>query len=78
MGSKGVRYDNVLAEAITGLYQAEVIRRRGPWKTKQVVDLATQEWGSWFNHMGPLGNVPLTEFESNTTNNALARPRRLT
>lgn len=34
MGSKGDRYDNALAETINGLYKAEVIHRRGPWKTK--------------------------------------------
>lgn len=81
MDSKECRYDNALAETITGLYQAEVIRRRGPWKTKQAVDLAAQEWVSWFNHhrqMGPLGNVPPTEFEANTTTNARVRPQHLT
>lgn len=55
-------------ETINGLYKAEVIHRRGPWKTKQAVELATLEWVSWFNHhrlMGPLGNVPPAEFEAN-------------
>ena len=35
VGSKGDSYDNALAETINGLYKAEVIHRRGPWKTKQ-------------------------------------------
>jgi transposase InsO family protein len=68
VGSKGDRYDNALAETINGLYKAEVIHRRGPWKTKQAVELATLEWVSWFNHhrlMGPLGNVPPAQFEAN-------------
>jgi transposase InsO family protein len=68
VGSKGDSYDNALAETINGLYKAEVIHRRGPWKTKQVVELATLEWVSWFNRhrlMGPLGNVPPAEFEAN-------------
>ncbi len=68
VGSKGDSYDNALAETINGLYKAEVIHRRGPWKTKQAVELATLEWVSWFNHhrlMGPLGNVPPAEFEAN-------------
>jgi putative transposase len=68
VGSKGDSYDNALAETINGLYKAEVIHRRGPWKTKQAVELATLEWVSWFNHhrlMGPLGNVPPVEFEAN-------------
>jgi transposase InsO family protein len=41
VGSKGDSYDNALAETINGLYKAEVIHRRGPWKTKQAVELAT-------------------------------------
>ncbi len=68
VGSKGDSYDNALAETINGLYKAEIIHRRGPWKTKQAVELATLEWVSWFNHhrlMGPLGNVPPAEFEAN-------------
>jgi transposase InsO family protein len=43
VGSKGDSYDNALAETINGLYKAEVIHRRGPWKTKQAVELATLE-----------------------------------
>ena len=68
VGSKGDSYDNALAETINGLYKAEVIHRRGPWKTKQAVGLATLEWVAWFNHhrlMGPLGYVPPAEFEAN-------------
>lgn len=49
VGSKGDSYDNALAETINCLYKAEVIQRRGPWKTKQAVELARLEWVSWFN-----------------------------
>ncbi len=68
VGSKGDSYDNALAETINGLYKAEVIHRRGPWKTKQAVELATLEWVAWFNHhrlMEPLGYIPPAEFEAN-------------
>ena len=68
VGSKGDSYDNALAETINGLYKAEVIHRRGPWKTKQAVELATLEWVAWFNHhrlMAPLGYLPPAEFEAN-------------
>lgn len=34
VGSKGDSYDNAPAEKINGLYKAELIHRRGPWKTK--------------------------------------------
>ena len=68
VGSKGDSYDNALAETINGLYKAELIHRRGPWKTRESVELATLEWVSWFNHqrlMGPLGHIPPTEAEAN-------------
>ena len=38
-----------LAETINGLYKAELIHRRAPWKTKESVELATLEWVAWFN-----------------------------
>ena len=41
VGSKGDSYDNALAETINGLYKAELIHRRAPWKTKEAVELAT-------------------------------------
>ena len=68
VGSKGDSYDNALAETINGLYKAELIHRRGPWRTRESVELATLEWVSWFNHqrlMGPLGYIPPAEAEQN-------------
>ena len=68
VGSKGDSYDNALAETINGLYKAELIHRRGPWRTRESVELATLEWVSWFNHqrlMGPLGHIPPAEAEAN-------------
>ena len=68
VGSRGDSYDNALAETINGLYKAEVIHRRGPWKTKASVELATLEWVSWFNHhrlLAPIGYIPLAEAEEN-------------
>ena len=68
VGSKGDSYDNALAETINGLYKAELVHRRGPWKTRESVELATLEWVSWFNHqrlMGPLGHIPPAEAEAN-------------
>ena len=52
MGSPGAydSYDNALAETINGLYKAELIHLRAPWKTRESVELATLEWVSWFNH----------------------------
>nr|WP_183970820.1 IS3 family transposase [Quisquiliibacterium transsilvanicum] len=68
VGSKGDSYDNALAETINGLYKAEVIHRRGPWKTREAVELATLEWVSWFNNhrlLEPLGYIPPAEAEAN-------------
>jgi transposase InsO family protein len=66
VGSVGDSYDNALAETINGLYKAEVIHRRGPWRSFEAVEFATLEWVDWFNHrrlMGPIGNVPPAEAE---------------
>ena len=68
VGSKGDSYDNALAETINGLYKAELIHRRVPWKTKEAVELATLEWVSWFNNhrlLGPIGYIPPAEAEAN-------------
>lgn len=66
VGSTGDAYDNALAETINGLYKAEVIWKRGPWRSKEQVEHATLEWVHWFNTMrllAPIGNVPPAEFE---------------
>ncbi len=58
--------DNALAETIIGLYKAEVIHRRGPWRQLDEVEYATLEWGDWFNHrrlLTSLGNLPPAEME---------------
>lgn len=68
VGSKGDSYDNALAETINGLYKAELIHRRAPWKTIEAVELATLDWVSWFNDhrlMEPLGYIPPAEAEAN-------------
>jgi putative transposase len=68
VGSKGDSYDNALAETINGLYKAELIHRRAPWKTKESLELATLEWVSWFNHqrlLEPIGYIPPAEAEAN-------------
>ena len=68
VGSKGDSYDNALAETINGLYKAELIHRRTPWKTKEAVEFATLEWVAWFNHhrlLEPIGYIPPAEAEAN-------------
>ena len=61
VGSVGDSYDNALAETINGLYKAEVIHRRGPWRSFEAVEFATLEWVDWFNNrrlLEPIGNRP--------------------
>ena len=68
VGSVGDSYDNALAETINGLYKAEVIHRRGPWRSFDVVEYATLGWVDWFNTrrlLEPIGNVPPAEAEAN-------------
>ena len=68
VGSVGDSYDNALAETINGLYKAEVIHRRGPWRSFEAVEYATLEWVDWFNKrrlLEPIGNIPPAEAEAN-------------
>ena len=67
VGSRGDSYDNALAESVIGLFKAEVIRRKGPWRTLEAVEFATLAWVDWFNHrrlLEPLGYVPPAEYEA--------------
>src|SRR6266446_5283399 len=66
VGSVGDSYDNALAETINGLFKAEVIHRRGPWKSFEAVEYATLEWVDWFNNrriLEPIGNITPAEAE---------------
>ena len=67
VGSVGDSYDNALAETINGLFKAEVIHRRGPWRSMEAVEFATLEWVDWFNNrrlLEPIGNIPPAEAEA--------------
>jgi putative transposase len=50
VGSVGDAYDNALAETEIGLFKTELIRRQGPWRNLDDVELATLEWVDWHNH----------------------------
>jgi transposase InsO family protein len=67
VGSVGDSYDNALAETVIGLFNTEVIRRRGPWRGIEPVEFATLEWVDWFNNrrlLEPISNVPPVEAEA--------------
>jgi putative transposase len=46
-GSVGDSFDNATGETINGLDKTEMIKRQGPWKTVDDVEIATAEWGDW-------------------------------
>jgi putative transposase len=67
VGSVGDSYDNSLAESTIGLYKTELIRRRGPWRTPEEVELATLAYVDWYNHRrlhGQIGNLPPADLEA--------------
>ena len=54
------------AESLIGPYETELIRRRGPWKGLDDVELATLEYVDWFNHRrlhGACVDIPPVGFE---------------
>ena len=53
VGSKGDSYDNAAAEALNRVFKTELIRRRGPWKTLEHVELETLRWVDWYNTTRP-------------------------
>jgi len=64
VGSVGDSYDHALDETINGLFKAEVIHRRGPWRSFDAVEYATLEWRDWFNNrriLEPIGNITPAE-----------------
>ena len=67
VGSKGDSYDNALAETVNGLYKAELINPKGPWRTVDEVELGTARWVHFWNtrrlHCA-CGDVPPAEFEA--------------
>lgn len=67
VGSVGNSHDDALAETIHGLLKAEVVHRRGPWRSFEAVEYATLEWVDWFDNrrlLQPIGNIPPAEAEA--------------
>ena len=68
VGSIGDSYDNAMAESIIGLFKTELIRRHGPWRSLDAVELATLEWVDWYNNrrlFEAIGDIPPAEAEAN-------------
>jgi putative transposase len=50
VGTVGDVYDNALADSVIGLFKTELIKPGRPWRTAEQVEIATLEYGDWFNH----------------------------
>ena len=56
-----------MAESVIGLYKTELIRKNGPWRALDDVELKTLEWIDWWNHrrlLEPIGWIPPAEAEA--------------
>jgi putative transposase len=49
VGTVGDSYDNALAEAVNGLYKAEIIHTHRVWPSVTAVEMATMDWVQWWN-----------------------------
>ena len=57
-------YDTALAETAIGRSEAEVVRRRGPWRTMGAVEFAALDRVDWYDNrrlLAPIGNIPPAE-----------------
>jgi putative transposase len=66
-GTVGDSYDNALAETVIGLYKTELVRRHGPWRNLEHLELSTMDWVDWYNHRrlhSWCGNIPPAEYEA--------------
>jgi putative transposase len=66
-GSRGDSYDNAMAESTIGLYKAELIHARRPWRNVEHVEFATLSWVDWRNNRrlhSEIGDVPPAELEA--------------
>jgi putative transposase len=67
VGTTGDSYDNAMAESVIGLYKTELVRKKGPWKTVDELEIATLEWVDWYNHRrlhSAIGDIPPVEYET--------------
>jgi putative transposase len=67
VGSRGDSYDNALAESVIGLYKTEAVKKQGPWRSFEQLELATARWVDWYNNRRlhtSIGDVPPAEFEA--------------
>jgi putative transposase len=67
IGTVGDALDNALMESAIGLYKAELVSRRGPWRDLAHVEAETAGYLQWFNHRrihSAIGDVTPAEAEA--------------
>jgi putative transposase len=55
-----------VAEAFNSLFEAELVRNKGPWRNIDDLEIAVAEYIDWFNHRrlhGEIGLIPPAELE---------------
>ena len=60
-------HPTALQITVIGLFKTELIRRHGPWKHLDDVELATLGYVDWFNHRrlhGEIRHIPPAELEA--------------
>lgn len=53
---------------MNGLHKAEMIWRKGSWRSMEAMEYAALEWVDWFNNrrlLQPIGHIPPAETEAN-------------
>jgi len=67
VGTVGDSFDNALAESTIGQLKAELIHRRGPWRSLEQLEFALFEYLDWWNHRRlhtAIGNIPPAQKEA--------------
>jgi putative transposase len=74
-GSVGDALDNALAESTIGQLQAELVHRRGPWRTIEQLEFALFEYIDWWNHHRLHGEIGMiSPIQKETTYHRQTRP----
>jgi putative transposase len=75
VGARGDSYDNALAESFHGLYKAEAIHKRGPWRGLDDVEFETLEYVDWFNHRRLHGEIGMCTPPSTKPPTTISHPQ---
>lgn len=68
VGTVGESFDNAMAESTIGQLKAELVHRRGPWRTAEQLEFALFAYINWWNHRRLHGQIDMrtpAEMEAN-------------